>query len=275
VSRYGGGGHYPCIRPDADIRDWNLETPTPQASMSLEFHTPTLRRRLFVVALVLSMSACTAAAPGAPAAGDSDAPAAGNDDGYARRAAAQLEVEALPGTGDGPFAGRELDLPLVAPDFALTDTTGAPFAFARDATRPVTLLYFGYAACPDVCPAHMAAISKALSEMPSAQAEQVQVLFVSVDAVNDTPETLGDYLDSFDPDFVGLTGTAEEVNAALRSVGLPPTAISDADQFPPRHPSDVLAYTADRRAHVTYPFGTPPSAYAEDLPRLISADWTT
>lgn len=248
--------------------------------MSLESPTATVRRRLFVVALVLWLSACATAAPDAPAAGDAgggaDAPAAGNGDAsYARRAAAQLEVEALPGTGDGPFAGRELELPLVTPDFVLTDAEGAPFAFGRDAIRPVTLLYFGYAACPDVCPAHMAAIGKALSEMPAAQAEQVQVLFVSVDAVNDTPETLGDYLDNFDPDFVGLTGTAGEVNAALRSVGLPPTAISDSDQFPPRHPSDVLAYTADRRAHVTYPFGTPPSAYAEDLPRLISADWTT
>jgi protein SCO1/2 len=155
----------------------------------------------------------------------------------------------------------------------LADTAGEPFDFARDATRPVTLLYFGYASCPDVCPAHMAAIGKALSEMPAAQAEQVQVLFVSVDAVNDTPETLDDYLDNFSPDFVGLTGTADEVNAALQAVGLPPTAISDTDQFPPQHPSDVLAYTADHRAHVTYPFGTPPGAYVEDLPKLISADW--
>jgi protein SCO1/2 len=221
-------------------------------------------RRLFVVAWLLWLPACGGAA--------AEAPAAGNDS-YARRAAAQLEVEALPGTGGGPYAGRELDLPLVPPDFVLADTAGEPFDFARDATRPVTLLYFGYASCPDVCPAHMAAIGKALSEMPAAQAEQVQVLFVSVDAVNDTPETLDDYLDNFSPDFVGLTGTADEVNAALQAVGLPPTAISDTDQFPPQHPSDVLAYTADHRAHVTYPFGTPPGAYVEDLPKLISADW--
>lgn len=220
------------------------------------------------VACALWLGAC-----GGPA---TDEPAAGNgDDGYARRAAAQLEVEALPGADGGPFAGRELELPLVTPDFVLTDTAGEPFDFARDATRPVTLLYFGYASCPDVCPAHMAAISKALSEMPAAQAEQVEVLFVSVDAVNDTPETLGDYLDNFSADFIGLTGTADEVNAALRSVGLAPTAISGPDEFPPRHPSDVLAYTADHRAHVTYPFGTPPSAYAGDLPQLVSADWNT
>ena len=155
--------------------------------MNLERPTAALRR-LFVVAWLLWLPACGGAA--------ADAPAAGNDS-YARRAAAQLEVEALPGTGGGPYAGRELDLPLVPPDFVLADTAGEPFDFARDATRPVTLLYFGYASCPDVCPAHMAAISKALSQMPAAQADQVQVLFVSVDTVNDTPETLGDYLDNF------------------------------------------------------------------------------
>src|SRR5918995_853104 len=137
--------------------------------MNLERPTAALRR-LFVVAWLLWLSACGGAA--------ADAPAAGNDS-YARRAAAQLEVEALPGTGGGPYAGRELDLPLVPPDFVLADTAGEPFDFARDATRPVTLLYFGYASCPDVCPAHMAAIGKALSELPAAQAEQVQVLFVS------------------------------------------------------------------------------------------------
>jgi protein SCO1 len=245
--------------------------------MSLMSPSATWRRRLIGLACVLALTAC-GGATGAPTVAGRDATgaptaAAGDDDGYARRAAAQLEVEALPGAGDGPFAGRELELPLVAPDFVLTDTAGEPFDFRRDATRPVTLLYFGYASCPDVCPAHMAAISKAVSEMPAEQADRVQVLFVSVDAVNDTPETLGDYLGNFSPDFVGLTGTAEEVNAALRSVGLPPTAISDAGDFPPRHPSDVLAYTSDRRAHVTYPFGTPPSAYADDLPQLISADW--
>ncbi|HSK91025.1 MAG TPA: SCO family protein [Euzebyales bacterium] len=221
-------------------------------------------------ALLAVLSVALLAACGSASAGDA---AGSTPDPEARRAAAQLEVEALPGTGGGPFVGRELDPPLVTPRFVLTDTAGETFDFARDATHPVTLMYFGYTSCPDVCPAHMAAISKALSELPDAQAEQVQVVFVSVDAVNDSPDQLRDYLDNFSPEFVGLTGTAGEVNAALRSVGLAPTAIAEGDQFPPEHPSDVLAYTADGRAHVTYPFGTPPSAYAEDIPQLIDSDW--
>jgi len=230
------------------------------------------RRGVIAVCALLLVACGSAGAVGANGAAEA---ATGADDArsYARRAAAQLEVEALPGTDGGAFAGRDLDLPLATPDFVLTDTAGRPFDFRRDATTPVTLVYFGYTSCPDVCPAHMAAISSAISRLPTAQADDVQVLFVSVDAVNDTPERLRDYLANFDPDFVGLTGTADEVNGALASVGLPPTAISSESDFPPQHPSDVLAYTADGRAHVVYPFGSKPSAYARDLPALIDADW--
>jgi protein SCO1/2 len=234
-----------------------------------------------VAAAALLLSACSGAsgAGDAGTVGTADTGDVATSDHalQARRAAAQLEVEALPGADGGPLAGRELDPPLVTPDFELTDTAGAPFDFREDADRPVTLVYFGYASCPDVCPTHMAAIARALDEVPAATADDVQVLFVSVDPVNDTPEQLRAYLDNFgDGDrFVGLTGTADQVNAALRSVGLAPTAISDAEQFPPEHPSDILAYTADGRAHVVYPFGTSPTAYVDDLPALISGDWRT
>lgn len=254
--------------------------------MMLPMPTPAWRRYLAGAICVVTLAGCAgvgsgdggdggdASATGAASPTSAPSPAAASPvNAYARRAAAQLEVEALPGADGGRYAGRELELPLVTPDFVLTDTDGKPFDFQQHATRPVTLVYFGYASCPDVCPAHMAAISKALSEIPETQAKQVQVLFVSVDAVNDTPQKLGDYLSNFNEDFVGLTGTADEVNRALSSVGLPPTAISSENEFPPTHPSTVLAYTSDGRAHVVYPYGSPPSAYTGDIPQLISADW--
>lgn len=235
--------------------------------MQLNLMQTRLRRCAIGVACALALTACGGTAADITSDGGTQSSA------QARRAAAQLEVEALPGAGGGPFEGRELDPPLVSPQFTLTDTAGRPFDFARDATSPVTLLYFGYTSCPDVCPAHMAAISKALSDLPPKQADQVQVLFITVDTLNDDGARLRGYLDNFDPTFVGLTGTAEQINTALRSVGLQPTAISSEEEFPPQHPSDVLAYTSDRRGHVSYPFGSPPSAFAADIPRLIDSDW--
>ena len=113
-----------------------------------------------------------------------------------------------------------------------------------------------------------------LVELPDDVADDIDVLFVSVDAVNDDTEQLASYLDNFDASFVGLTGTAAEVNAALTSVGLPPTAIADAGAFPPAHPSYVLAYTEDGRAHVAYPFGTSPAAYTADMRALRAHDWS-
>ena len=64
----------------------------------------------------------------------------------------------------------------------------------------MTLLYFGYTSCPDVCPTHMAAIGRALDELPPEQADDVQVLFATVDPVVDPPEALRSYLDHFGQD---------------------------------------------------------------------------
>lgn len=235
-----------------------------------------MRAALTVTALcAVLLSGCGAAADSGaapePRPAASSAPAA--PQGPARRAAAQLEVEALPGADGGPFEGRELAPPLVTPDFALTAGDGSTFDWRRDADADVTLLYFGYTSCPDVCPAHMAAISSALSRLPADVADDVDLLFVSVDTVNDDPAQVASYLGNFDDSFVGLTGSAAQVNAALTSVGLPPTAIDDPDEFPPAHPSYVLAYTADGRGHVAYPFGTPPATYAADLRALRTHDW--
>lgn len=192
----------------------------------------------------------------------------------ALRAAAQLEIEVLPRQGaPDEVWGRVLDLPLPTPDFRLTATDGSTFDYVRDADAAVTLVYFGYTSCPDVCPTHMAAVGAAIDQLPPAQRDEVDVLFVSVDPAVDTPAHLGAYLENFDTAVTGLTGTTDAVNDALVSIGLPPTAVDATATEPPRHPSSVLGYTADGRAHVVWPFGTPPTTYAHDLRLLIAHGW--
>ncbi|CAN5896816.1 hypothetical protein BH23ACT10_BH23ACT10_03040 [soil metagenome] len=119
----------------------------------------------------------------------------------------------------------------------------------------------------------MAAVGRALDELTVQQRAQVEVLFVTVDPTVDTPEHLRSYLDSFAPEITGLTGTTDEVNAALGSIAFPRTAIGADAGEPPEHPSSVLGYTADGRAHVAWPFGTTPDIYAHDLRMLIDDDW--
>jgi protein SCO1/2 len=218
-------------------------------------------------AVLLTMLVACASCGSTVASGADDPPPT---NGYALRAAAQLQLDYVPRQGaPDELWGRTLQLPLPAPDFQLTATTGSTFDFARDVDAPVTLVYFGYTSCPDVCPAHLAALGKALSELTPDQRAKVDVLFVSVDPTVDTPERLRSYLAAFDREITGLTGTPEQVNDALASLALPRGAIGADAPEPPQHPSSVLGYTSDGRAHVVWPFGTPPNIYLHDL-RLLT-----
>ena len=155
------------------------------------------------------------------------------------------------------------------PDFTLTDTQGQPFDFIdRTADAAVTYLYFGYTTCPDICPTHMASLAAALRTVPEDVADQVDVVFVSVDPERDEP-LLRQYLDSFDPSFDGLTGTPEEVNAVMRALGVIPSAIAEDGPFPPSHPVSIIAFDGDA-SHLAYPFGIHGGAIAEDLVRLVT-----
>jgi protein SCO1 len=78
------------------------------------------------------------------------------------------------------------------------------------------LVYFGYTSCPDLCPTALMEIAGAL-EKSGPRATTVQALFVTIDPKRDTPEMLGEYVKSFDPRIVGLTGTPAQIAQAARS----------------------------------------------------------
>jgi protein SCO1/2 len=82
-----------------------------------------------------------------------------------------------------------LSPPLPKPDFVFTDTSGEAFDFQQETEGYVTLLYFGYTHCPDICPSHMADVAAVIDRNPD-WVEHVKVVFVSVDPARDTPERL-------------------------------------------------------------------------------------
>ncbi len=174
--------------------------------------------------------------------------------------------------------GTALPAPWEKPAFTLTATTGAPYDFRRETEGWVTLLFFGYTHCPDVCPVHMANLAAVLDKAPPDVASRVKVVFVSTDPERDTPERLRRWLDGFDARFVGLRGPLTEVNAVQRSIGLAPAVkqepASGGADYLVGHAAQVIAYTADNRAHVVYAFGTRQADWAHDLPILVRADWS-
>ena len=120
-----------------------------------------------------------------------------------------LLVMVLLACGSPSFRGSPLDDPVAVPDFTLTNQYGETFRLS-DQRGNVVLLFFGYTSCPDVCPTTLATWRK-VHEGLGDDADQVRFVFVTVDPERDTPERLGLHVNAFNPDFVGLAGTQEEL----------------------------------------------------------------
>ena len=92
-------------------------------------------------------------------------------------------------------------------DFRLTDHNGKSRTLA-DFRGKVVVMFFGYTQCPDVCPTTMLEMKDAMQQL-GADAQRVQMLFVTVDPERDTQELLSSYVPAFDPSFLGLYGDLE------------------------------------------------------------------
>lgn len=113
------------------------------------------------------------------------------------------------------FHGSDIAGTGLGKDLAITDTTGQVRTL-DDYKGKVAIAFFGFTQCPDVCPTALAELSQTLSLLGD-QADQVQVLLISVDPERDTPQILSEYVGAFHPSFVGLTGTKDQLHKAAQS----------------------------------------------------------
>ena len=158
------------------------------------------------------------------------------------------------------------------PDFVLTDTEGQPYDFAAETEGKLTLLYFGYLNCPDICPVHLAQIAETFDQHPDV-ARDAEVVFVTVDPDRDSPEEIRAFLDNFDDRFVGLTGTLEELEAAqMAATGTVAVFVGDGEDYTVNHAAQVIAFAPDGLNHSVYPFGVRQSQWANDLQILSQMD---
>lgn len=175
-------------------------------------------------------------------------------------------------TGEG-IRGTIIEPPLEKPDFVLTDTDGKPFDFRTETDGLLTLLFFGYTNCPDVCPVHMGNLGAVISKYPFETQSRIRVVFVTTDPVRDTPERMRVWLSGFGGDIVGLHGDLDEVNRIQAEMGLPPAIVPDSVEtgvdYPVGHSARVLAFTPDNKGRVAYPFGTRQEDWVHDLPLLL------
>lgn len=175
---------------------------------------------------------------------------------------------------EGPveYFGAVINDPVPMPDAILTDDDGKPFDLRKETEGYVTLLYVGYTHCPDICPTHLYEMSEAIKRLPEKTAEQVKVVFVTADPERDTPAVMKAYVDTFDPNFIGLTGTRAETDAFQETLGIPVASRTDlgGGNYAVNHAAYVIAFTKDQVAYTVYPSGMGMTEWLNDLPLLVS-----
>ncbi|MFQ5857381.1 MAG: SCO family protein [Anaerolineae bacterium] len=168
------------------------------------------------------------------------------------------------------FRGTELSPPPPAIDFTLTDQYGHAFRLS-DQRGQVVLLFFGYTHCPDVCPTTLARW-KQVSDALGDDAKRVRFVFVTVDPERDTPERLQQHLDIFNPDFVGLTGSPDEMEPIYRAYSIYHEKVAASDSaldYLVNHSGSVFLVDPQGRWRVSYSFGTPPDDIVHDIRELL------
>lgn len=167
------------------------------------------------------------------------------------------------------FHGSVLEPLLPAPEIRLTDFNGQPFSL-DDQRGKVVLVFFGYTSCPDVCPTTLAEFRKVFAEL-GPQAEQVRVVFITVDPERDTPDKIAAYVTIFHPAFFGLSGSSEELEMVYKAYGVfrEKQETGSAAGYLVSHTATVYVIDKQGNLRLTFPYGLGWEAMFEDVRYLL------
>ena len=161
---------------------------------------------------------------------------------------------------------------------AASSAIGGPFKLVDQNKRTVTdqdfkgkpfLVFFGFTHCPDICPTTLLDVSQVLASLGN-DADRVGALFVTVDPERDTPATLKEYLSSFDPRLVGLTGDAKDIAAMEKAYRIYSKKVPlEGGGYTMDH--TALVYLMDKEGRFVAPFSLKrkPEESAADLRRYL------
>ena len=154
-------------------------------------------------------------------------------------------------------------------ELSLTDHNGKPRTLA-DFKGKVVILFFGFTQCPDICPTTLGASAAAMNLL-GADADKVQVLFVTLDPARDTPEVLAKYAPAFHPSFLGLYGNAEATAAAAKEfkVFFQKAPGATPDSYTIDHTAASYAIDPQGRLRLYMKHGETPDQMAADIKLLL------
>ncbi len=169
------------------------------------------------------------------------------------------------------YGGTLLSPPKALPDFELTATNGEPYRLS-DNQGEITLIYFGYTFCPDVCPMTLWDVHQALEGLEGK--DRVNTVMITVDPNRDTPEVLERYVTAFDESFVGLTTTDnfEQLDRVMAPYGANAVRNITPDSqanYLVDHTALVFLVNPEGELMLTYPFGFLPEHMQADLEYIL------
>jgi protein SCO1/2 len=167
--------------------------------------------------------------------------------------------------------GIVLPKPYSVPDIPLESTTGQRVGLAADTGKPLTLVFFGYTNCPDICQVVMANIASALVRLDDQQRSKVGMVFVTTDPKRDTKAVLTSYLARFDPSFTGLTGDLPSIVRLGQALSVPVERGKKlaSGGYDVAHGTQIVGLRPDRTAPFVWTEGTAPNALADDITAIL------
>ena len=175
---------------------------------------------------------------------------------------------------DAAFTGTRLDPPFTVLTTPLTGTDGQPYSLADDTDKPLTLVFFGYTNCPDICGVVMSNLGSAMTRLDASDRDRVDVVFVTTDPTRDTAPVLEKYVHRFDPSFLGLTGDIDTISAVAMPLGV---GVEQGQKLPSggydvTHGTSVTAIDGDDEGTVYWDQATSSAQYAADIHTLLNED---
>jgi protein SCO1/2 len=191
---------------------------------------------------------------------------------FATAALAGCDKLGLGGPAAAPtFHGADITGADFGKNFSLPDLSGRPRSLA-DFRGKVTVVFFGYTQCPDVCPTTMTELAQVKQSL-GADGARLQGVFVTVDPERDTPEILKTYMESFDPSFVALRGTLAQTEAAAKDFKVFYAKVPGKlpGSYTIDHTAGAYVLDAQGRLRLFERFGGGAPALADDIKALLAS----
>ena len=169
----------------------------------------------------------------------------------------------------GGFTGSDITGTGFGKNIQLVDQNGTAIELQQAYRGKVMVIFFGFTQCPDVCPTTMAELAQVREKLKPEQRDQVQFIMISVDPQRDTPAVMKQYVSAFDPSFVGLTGSDEQIAKVAASFKAYYKKVDSGQSYTMEHSSGLYVLDGKGESRLLIKPNTAPEAIAADIQKLL------